>query len=497
MHSSQLDEFDKWYNHATKVIDFWLLAYYPYKKYTFGTGLKSEAQLEDEDIKKDWLKINKAIDRVNHDNPNFPMFLGFEWQGSGEDGDHNVFFKGHGDIKMPLRYEQLVEAYKGEDVVGIPHHLAYSKGHRGKNWDTHNADFSPFAEIKSQHGSSESAVTDMKMDRHIHMGPRTGGTSVFDGLNKGNKVGIIASGDNHVLPADQINGIAGVWAESNTKEAIWDAMLNKRVYGMSDHKISLWFDVDGKAMGSTLPITKEDSKANFEVIGNSKIKLVELIHNGELVDVQIQKGHRDPNNEVIRFKTKIEFGWGPNPLVYEDITSRVWNIDIKSDADIIEMEPAFSNFQSEIKSFDKNHVVFDLNTYKTSHSGKWMGETPVTPEGYIFEFEGKLDDVLTININGRDYERTVRDILDNTDLIVELEDSVKLAKDRFKVSDYYRSDSFYHNAYKTRINKGFSVEEYSFNASFDIKSEDKNGWYSIKVYQEDGQVAWSSPIWFE
>ncbi len=497
IHPGQLDEFDRWYDHAQEVIDFWLIAYYPYEKFEFGKGLKSEREISEERYQEQWEMIRKRVQEMNKENPEFPMFLGFEWQGAGLDGDHNVFFKEDGEIATPKRYADLAKFYEGQDVIGIPHHLAYAKDHRGKNWDTHIEWFSPFAEIKSQHGSSEYSITDMAMDRHIHMGPRTGKTSVFDGLNRGYKFGIIASGDNHVVPADQVNGIAGVWAEDNTKDAIWDAIQNRRVFGCTQNRIKLWFDINGHPMGETIKYEGQALEANVEVTGNSKIKHVELIHNGEISNIDFNAAKKDYSSDVINFKSKFEFGWGPNTAVYPDITNRNWDIVIESEAVIKHLEPSFSNFDQKIVSRDDHRVELNMNTYKTSHAGKWMGKSPIVSEGFIIEFEGKLTDKVDITIDGKVFHKTVKDILDSTDLLVELEDSYKLAKERFDVESDYRSDSFYHNAYKTRINEGFTKDQYETTFNFTLDSEDVEGWYVAKIYQQDGQVAWSSPIWIE
>ena len=115
----------------------------------------------------------------------FPMFMGYEWQGSGKDGDHNVFFlDNEQEMHHPLRYEELVKSYEGVSAIGIPHHIAYQLGSRGKNWETHNETFSPFVEIYSSHGCSESDDGPLDMNRHIHMGPRTGETSLERGIEK-------------------------------------------------------------------------------------------------------------------------------------------------------------------------------------------------------------------------------------------------------------------------------------------------------------------------
>ena len=365
IHPSQIHEFEDWYEHARKVIDFWLIAYYPYEKYTFGKGLKSEREIPQERYEKDFETLKKSIRMLNDKHSDFPMFLGYEWQGAGLDGDHNVFFLDEGDIHLPRRYEDLAKGYEGQNVIGIPHHLAYEVGHRGKNWDTHVAWFSPFAEIKSQHGSSEYGITDMAMDRHIHMGPRTGGTSVFDGLNKGHKVGIIASGDNHVVPADQINGIAGVWAKANTKEAIWDAIQNKRVFGCSQNRIDVWFDIDNYPMGSTLEKGNTHKTAHVEVNANSKIKHVELIHNGDTTQIYVHN-EKKKVGEPTRYKSRFEFGWGPNTAVYPEITDRKWDITLKTDAKLIAFEASYSNYGQEVVIVDEHTLQANLHTFKTS-----------------------------------------------------------------------------------------------------------------------------------
>lgn len=64
------------------------------------------------------------------------MFMGYEWQGAGLDGDHNVFFLNNdGEQRHPMRYQELAAGFKGQPVIGIPHHLAYQpvpEGRTGK-----------------------------------------------------------------------------------------------------------------------------------------------------------------------------------------------------------------------------------------------------------------------------------------------------------------------------------------------------------------------------
>ena len=54
IHHNQMDELDKWTEHAKEVLDFWPIAYYPFQmiKTEFGAGL--EDLCPEEEIKKDW-----------------------------------------------------------------------------------------------------------------------------------------------------------------------------------------------------------------------------------------------------------------------------------------------------------------------------------------------------------------------------------------------------------------------------------------------------------
>ena len=65
------------------------------------------------------------------------------------------FLDNEQDMKHPMRYQELRDDYKDTEAIGIPHHVAYQLGSRGKNWATHDENFSPFAEIYSSHGCSE------------------------------------------------------------------------------------------------------------------------------------------------------------------------------------------------------------------------------------------------------------------------------------------------------------------------------------------------------
>ena len=223
IHHDQMKDLDKWIAQIRETLDFWPIAYYPFGMRKDSTGLGVEDTIPMESIKVDWEVLREAVKKVNEEG--FPMFMGYEWQGNGLDGDHNVFFKTNDeDPCFVLDYHKLIENYDGIEAIGIPHHTAYQLKNRGKDWDRQNDTFSPFAEIYSSHGSSECDDNWINMDRHVHMGPRTDATSVSTGLKKGNHFGLIASGDNHSCPGVYGFGYAAVVSKDNSKEEIWKAL---------------------------------------------------------------------------------------------------------------------------------------------------------------------------------------------------------------------------------------------------------------------------------
>lgn len=113
------------------MMDFWPIAYYPFYMRPTEWGLKVEDRYEDELVQKDWEIIREFTKKINEEG--YPMFMGYEWQGAGLDGDHNVFFLGNEeDQKHPMRYQELAAAYRDVAAIGIPHHVAYNLGSRGK-----------------------------------------------------------------------------------------------------------------------------------------------------------------------------------------------------------------------------------------------------------------------------------------------------------------------------------------------------------------------------
>lgn len=500
LHPYQINDLEKWYEHCKKVTDFFTIAYYPYQMIELENKYKTEEEIDKKKMLEQWNIITEFL-KTKNKKDDFISFIGYEWQGSGVDGDHNIYFKeDYGEISLAPRYQDLVKFYKNQEVIGIPHHLAYSVGNRGKNWETHDEDFSPFVETYSHHGSSERDQTNIKMERHIHMGPRVDGSTVVDGLKKGYHFGLIASGDNHEVPALVKNGRAGVWAQSYTKESIWEALRARRTFGFTDSKISVWSELEGQPMGSIVPTIGKNREIKTEIIANNKIERIELFKNTELEEIKVIKTKigSELNKEFVRFKFKLECGWGPNVRYFPNIFEKNWQGILKTEGKIISVESVFNSFDNDYCiSDEKKDVKFKCLSQKATDDDHWMRDNSMKNEGFIFEIEAPVESELRLRLENEEYVYSVKEILEKSHLIVFEKEAKKLVEELSGLTNFERSDGWYHNAYKIKIYQGFTNEDYEVITKFTVKEpiigeEDS---YFIKVIQSDGQVAWGSPIW--
>ncbi len=496
LHHEDIEELEKWTNQMRQVMDFWPLAYYPYYMRKDESGLAVEDRYPEEVIEKDWQRIRDFVKGVNEED--FPMFMGYEWQGAGLDGDHNVFLKdNYQKMEYPLHYEELVKAYEGIDAIGIPHHLAYQKGYRGKNWDTQNDQFSPFVEIYSSHGSSENDQNSIGMERHIHMGPRTGKTAVEKGWEKGHVYGIIAAGDNHQCPGVYGFGSCAVLAKSNSKEDIWEAFMKRRVYGVSKDRMELIFTVDENPMGA---VVKKNSTSllQLDIVASNALDRIEIVKDNQVIEMipHTSTWEDQELGGLIRFKFQLELGWGPDRRVFPDIESKKWKGSLKTSGKLLSIDKCWSNFGQKLTQVTKDSCDFELTTYKTTASGKWMGPSAVTTEGFIFEIEADINSTIVLKIEGKKYELTVKSILKSGELFPLMDEVSKLLKDRFDFTEFYRQDSWWHNAYKIKIHQAVPEIAYTRKIQRRIDTRDCRQ-IRARIWQKNGSVAWTSPIFIE
>lgn len=495
IHHNQMDELEKWCEHARKIMDFWPIAYYPMYMRRNEAGAPLEDSYPTDVINADWEKVREITQKLNDEG--WPMFMGYEWQGCGFDGDHNVFFLDNDQPMLhPMRYTELRDAYKDVEAIAIPHHVAYQLNSRGKNWDTHDEAFSPFAEVYSSHGCSENDTGPYDMERHLHMGPRTGETCYERGLEKGLKVGCIASGDNHNVPGCCDYGTMCVLAEDNTKEKIWEGLRARRVYGVSRTRMDIDFTINGVPMGGVV----KPGKGVMEIKINAAdaIDRVEVLRDNILDEMIVHAGTWERDELTGRFKVKfaVEFGWGPNPNFYKDQLVKKWHGRLDVPGKLVSIQKCWNSYGQDLYNVTDNSCEFDMTSYMSTTTGHWMGPSTVQKEGFVFEVEAAKDDVLLLTVDGKEYKLAVADILHTGRIEAEYEESVELAKRTFGDVEHYRDDLFWHNAHKIRIRQAVPEKGYTLDETREIELIPGSN-YRLRVWLRNGDTAWVSPIFCE
>lgn len=249
----------------------------------------------------------------------FVTFQAYEWSGlSGLGGDHNVYFldedpplyrslsyydprnlqMDHGPLAKINHVEDLFaklkEHLRKKDVFCIPHY-----GGRRGNHKWHEPKVQRLIEVFSEHRRSEDWATPF--------------------LEKRYRLGIIASTDNHfgnpghgyLKPTYDWNnqeiGMAAVavYASERTRESIFQALYDRRVYATSGDRIILDVSADGHVMGSEFR-TATPPTLTVTVVGTAAVTKIEVKKDSKVVHVvkpqrsTVHLEWRDPDFEPQR-----------------------------------------------------------------------------------------------------------------------------------------------------------------------------------------------------
>jgi hypothetical protein len=227
----------------------------------------------------------------------------YEWH-SLEYGDHNVYGPGPA---LPLQdapdLPTLRQRAQAAGAIIIPHHIGYAAGYRGIDWRHFREEASPFVEIFSLHGCSESESAPYPM---LHdMGPRDAGSTAEAGWQRGYRFGIIASSDHHsAYPGSHGDGRLGVFATALTREALWEAFLARRVLAATGDRIDARLFVDGAWIGSSVR-TPGRRQLCIRVQGAAALDRVELVKNGRV----LRRFFPEPA-EGGPYRLRLTWGWG-------------------------------------------------------------------------------------------------------------------------------------------------------------------------------------------
>ncbi len=489
---------------AAAHLDFYAAAYYTTCSPAFEPGghlaessrphkVPVEVWKDEERLDREWAEV-KAACRAADQPGRFVTFPGYEWQGDATGGDHNVSSP---DDDLPIfrvaTLRELYDCLRGLRAVAIPHHTAYRPGCRGRDWSVYDERLSPYTEIYSVHGCSETDEEWVGMRQNSHMGPPVGGGTWQDALDRGYHIGAVCSTDNWgEMPGHYGRGTMACLAEELTREGLWSAMTSRRVYGVTGDRIKLDFTVDGAAMGSVI-VGQRTRRIRVAVEGCDALDRIEVLRGNQVLATHCHQGtwrFPEPGRRT-RFKLRIEAGWGPRPNE-TNVPPRQWDglLEVPGGR-LIGFVPCWITPQTDRPRLSGERAEFALTT-----NTRYLQERSQNAD--LFEFEADPAANVRIRLNGLEERGTVAELAAGSREMLYVDESRAMLRDAFGIDpdSLQRWDTIHHVAYKAKVHR--PLPEAAWTAVYELEDDQPlaaETHYRVRVEQRNGQRAWSSPVW--
>lgn len=429
-------------------------------------------------LREHWDTVEQTIARAN--DQGLVTFQAYEMHSSAY-GDHHIVSP---DDRLPLIYRDSPAELMRD--VGVPaltvcHHIGYTPGYRGINWDKYDETITPLIEVCSKHGCAMSETAPYPY--YHNMGPRDSRNTVYEGLRRGYHFGFVGSTDHHAgFPGSYGDGKMAVWAEKKDRQSIWQAMLNRCTYAVTGDRIECRFSVNGAPMGSILPENGRSRHLDFFVKGSYNIDKIVLYKN--LQPLHIVEGlQMRPHSADRHYKFRIEMGWGNNT---EELFRWQGSVDIRG-GHLLSVEPCFrgrSVLAPSSADTDGYDAVNDMDSrlLEVSDTGaRWQCFTvknisPLHPltNAVIFELDGTPETELSIQVNGHMRTLTVAQLM------------------RYGYSEHmkpYHSQAF-------KVHPILTESQYTAQGHLTDPPSGGRDFYHMEVYQSNGSCAFVTPVYF-
>jgi len=411
--------------------------------------------------KEHWQQTNDAV-RHYHEPGRYVTFLAYEWSGTTPaGGDHNVYYRGdEGPLHRSSHWQvadrsdanhdrypinELHETLRGrDDVMIIPH-----VGGRHANLDYFVPEHSPLIEIASVHGVFEWFAE--------------------EALRRGLRVGFVANSDDHsgrpgaTYPSGSDvhfgmrGGLLAAYAQSLTREGLWEAFWARRCYGTTGERIVLRVHVDGHPMGAQFRASAPP-QIEVEVLGTAPLDTLELRRGTDVIYehplVVAELGER-PLLRLVWEGARVR--WRDRPTHWDGSLA-------VEEGRILAADPfAFDSPSEGIVRQSEQEVV-------------WRSSTSGDPDGLYLDLEVADDALLHFRTQPLDFGFRLRDIL-AAPMVVD-------------------AGGLGQQVTVSLVPRGPRPMAARFDYR-DLTAQPGTNAYWIRVIQRDGAMAWSSPIYVE
>jgi hypothetical protein len=267
----------------------------------------NDFQMTDED----WQRLNNTV-RQFHCDGEFVVFPGYEWSGNTTaGGDRNVFYREEGMPILRSSHWQTADIPASNLSPAHPVTELFSKLHQ--HVDAQKV-------LLGAHVGGRYADISLGFDEKL--GPLVEVVScwgifewlIFDAFEKYFHIGIMANSDGHKGrpgaegPGAGEFGISGgltcVLAESQTRDAIFTALKNRRCYATTGTRIDLDFSVNGASMGEIIQSETGEIVVRAKAKGSAPVEKIQLFRGKELLQEQYA-----PEFSEIKNSHRLRLAW--------------------------------------------------------------------------------------------------------------------------------------------------------------------------------------------
>lgn len=236
-----------------------------------------------------WEEIRSAV-REHHEPGRFVALLGFEWTHWVYGHRHVLYFGDEGEVLSSVdpatdTPQELWAALRGRRALTLAHHSA--GGPIATDWSVApDPELEPITEIVSVHGSSEALDSPSVIYRPVR------GNFVRDALLRGYRLGFLGSSDGHDGHpglghlASPSGGLAAILSEEATRDGVYEALRQRRVYATNGPRILLRASFAGFPMGSEVPLGRRGPIPDLP----ADTLLVQALAPGELEAIEVIRG---------------------------------------------------------------------------------------------------------------------------------------------------------------------------------------------------------------
>lgn len=426
-------------------------------------------------LRDHWDEVRQAV--ANANGSELVTFQAYEMHSSAY-GDHHIVSP---DDSLPLIYRstpaELVRDCGCRAIV-VPHHIGYTPGYRGIDWNSFDPCISPVVEVCSKHGC---AMSDNCEFPYYHdMGPKDPHNTVREGMRRGLQFGFVGSTDHHAgYPGSYGDGKLAVWADAKNRESIWEAINSRRTYAVTGDRILCEFEINNQPMGSSI-VSDGARRIRLHVEACYWLDKVIVYRNSRAIKV-IDGELLQPTTAPQRYKLRIEMGWSNRPDLYKWLGS----VEVEG-GKLLDVEPCFRGKSVLAPKAGETHENPDeINCMDNrllcvnEHQARWQcftvkNQTTLHPGtcAVIVELDGTPQTQLTIEVNGHRRTLTVAELLE------------------YGYTEHMKPS--HSHAYK--VHTLLPQWAYTIDLGFEDERESDCDIYHMEVWQRGGHRAFVSPI---